>query len=391
MDSGLKPWLQVVSSFCVFFNTWGLVNSFGVFQTFYQSDFLVAQSPSNISWVGSLQTFLILVGAGLVGPLFDRGYLRILIQLGTFLVVFGMMMLSLCTQYWQVFLSQGLTVGLGLGCLFLPSVAVLAHYFSKRKSAALGIASAGGSLGGIIYPIVFEQLESRVGFPWTIRIMSFMILAIIVTPLLFLDVQLPPSSTKRPLYDKSAFTDTPYLTFCIGQFFGLMSIYITLFYIHIYALEKTSTSPQIASYLLSILNASSIAGRLLPNFVADKVGPLNVLIPLTGGIAILTFGWIGIHDSVGLIMFCIFYGFLQGPFVSLPPTIVATLAPNLQSIGVRLGMMLAISGVGSLIGGPVAGAILEREKGWMWLQVWCALLFVVSCGFSLTTWILKRG
>lgn len=87
------------------------------------------------------------MGAALVGTLFDRGYLRFLIQLGTFLVVFGMMMLSLCTQYWQVFLAQGLAVGLGLGCLFLPSVAVLAHYFSKKKSTALGIASAGGSLG----------------------------------------------------------------------------------------------------------------------------------------------------------------------------------------------------------------------------------------------------
>lgn len=56
-------------------------------------------------------------------------------------------MISLCTEYWQVFLAQGVAVGLGLGCLFLPSVAGLAHYFSKKKSTALGIASSGGSLG----------------------------------------------------------------------------------------------------------------------------------------------------------------------------------------------------------------------------------------------------
>jgi MFS family permease len=123
------------------------VNSFGVFQTFYQSDLLRSQTPSNISWIGSIQTFLILVGAALVGPLFDRGYLRTLIRVGSFLVVFGTMMVSLCTEYWQFILAQGITVGLGLGCLFLPSVAVIAHYFARKKSAALGIASAGGSLG----------------------------------------------------------------------------------------------------------------------------------------------------------------------------------------------------------------------------------------------------
>ena len=88
-----------------------------------------------------------LVGAAIVGVFFDRGYLQTLIRLGSFLVVLGMMMLSLCTQYWQVFLAQGVTVGLGLGCLFLPSVAVIAHYFSKKKSVALGMASAGGSVG----------------------------------------------------------------------------------------------------------------------------------------------------------------------------------------------------------------------------------------------------
>ncbi|EPE31184.1 MFS general substrate transporter [Glarea lozoyensis ATCC 20868] len=391
LDGGLKAWLQVLSSFCVFFNTWDLVNSFGVFQTFYQSDLLRSRTPSNISWIGSVQTFLILVGAALVGPLFDRGYLRTLIRVGSLLVVFGTVMVSLCTEYWQLFLAQGVTVGLGLGCLFLPSVAVIAHYFVKRKSAALGVASAGGSLGGILYPIVFQQLEPRVGFPWAMRIMGFMILAILIVPICFLSVQLPHSAIKRPFYDKRAFTDRPYMTFCVGQFFGLMAVYITLFYIHLYALERTDTHPTVSSYLLSIINAASIAGRLLPNFVADKIGPLNVLIPLTGGAAVLTFGWIGIHSGAGLIIFCVLYGFFQGPFVSLPPTIVATLSPDLRSIGVRLGMMLAISGFGSLIGEPVAGAILLRPNGWMWLQIWCAVLFVVSGVFSVISKHLVDG
>lgn len=221
--------------------------------------------------------------------------------------------------------------------------------------------------------------------------MAFIILALLMISVSILTVKIPPSSTRRPLYDKRALLDLPYVTFCIGQFFGIMSIYITLFYVHLYALEQTTISPHLASYLLSIMNASSIAGRLLPNFVADKLGPLNVLIPLTAGISVLTFGWIGIHNAVGLVFFCILYGFLQGPFVSLPPTIVATLSPNLQSIGVRLGMMFAISGIGSLIGGPVAGAILLRQNGWMWLQIWCALLFVVSCLFSVIAKLLKKN
>ena len=61
----------------------------------------------------------------LTGPIFDRGYVRHLIVTGTFLVVFGMMMTSLCKSYYQILLAQGICVGMGAGCLFIPSVAIM--------------------------------------------------------------------------------------------------------------------------------------------------------------------------------------------------------------------------------------------------------------------------
>lgn len=54
-------WLQVIGSFFLWFNTWGLVNTFGVYQTYYQLDLLSSSTPSEISWIGSLQVFLLMV------------------------------------------------------------------------------------------------------------------------------------------------------------------------------------------------------------------------------------------------------------------------------------------------------------------------------------------
>lgn len=31
-DGGIEAWLQVTGGFCLFFNTWGILNTFGVFQ-----------------------------------------------------------------------------------------------------------------------------------------------------------------------------------------------------------------------------------------------------------------------------------------------------------------------------------------------------------------------
>ena len=120
---------------------------YGVFQTFYELDLLKNESTSNISWIGSIQAFLIFLGGSIVAPFFDLGYLGLLLQIGTFSVVFGMMMTSLCKDYWQFVLAQGITVGSGFGCLFLPSVAIVSQYFTSKKSIAFGITSTGGSIG----------------------------------------------------------------------------------------------------------------------------------------------------------------------------------------------------------------------------------------------------
>lgn len=94
----------------------------------------------------------------LTGPIYDGGYFRHLVVTGTFLISFGIMMLSLCTEFWQVVLCQAIVVGLGTGCLFVPSVAILSTYFTTHIGAAVGFASAGSSIGTPI-PLVSQHLS----------------------------------------------------------------------------------------------------------------------------------------------------------------------------------------------------------------------------------------
>jgi MFS family permease len=58
-----------------------------------------------------------------------------------------MVLTNLSTQYWELMLSQGVLVGIGNGCLFIPSFAVLPTYFKKRRAVAVGIAQSGSALG----------------------------------------------------------------------------------------------------------------------------------------------------------------------------------------------------------------------------------------------------
>ena len=167
-NGGMQAWLQVFGAFFLAMNSWyirvilrwwkdpliiyrGIINSFGVYQTYYATGILSSESPSNISWIGSIQAFLLLLVGIATGPIYDAGHFQFLIRLGSFLTVFGLMMTSISTEYYQVMLAQGICVGLGSGCLFVPSFAIIPQYFSTRKALATGIAASGSSLGVYLY------------------------------------------------------------------------------------------------------------------------------------------------------------------------------------------------------------------------------------------------
>jgi len=126
----------------------GLVNTYGVYQTYYATSGALGETTqSQLSWIGSVQGFLILVTLVVTGPLFDRGYARSLTCVGSVLVVLGIMMTSIVSKYWQALLSQGFCIGFGQGCLFIVGVGQVTLTFKRRRWMATGIAFSGGSVG----------------------------------------------------------------------------------------------------------------------------------------------------------------------------------------------------------------------------------------------------
>lgn len=373
-NGGTRAWLVVSGSFFLFFNSWGTVNSFGEFQTYYHSSILQSESPDNISWIGSIQSFLLLFVGVVTGPLYDAGHFRLLICTGAFLVPFGFFMTSICSKYWQFVLAQGMCIGIGNGCLFVPSIAILPQYFTTKKALANGLAASGSSLGGVIYPIVFHRLVNQLGFGWTTRIMGFLSLVTCLFSVAIMKPRVFPKET-RALLDLKAFHETPYALFCAAMFFGFIGFYGPVFYLQTSAIED-GTSTNLAFYLLPMLNAASIWGRILPNFLADKLGPLNILMPASLGTATLALAWIGIHSTPGYIALAVLYGFFSGGFVSLPPVALVWLTPNLRTVGTRMGMCFAICSLGLLVGSPSSGAILKNTENFLGLQLFsgCTLM-----------------
>ncbi|KAJ8131843.1 hypothetical protein O1611_g1783 [Lasiodiplodia mahajangana] len=151
----LHRYLKIAGSFFIHFITLGLSTSFGSYQAYYEEDYLASSSPSAISWIGTTQVFLLSFLGLFSGAVYDRGYFREVLASGLALVVLGMGLLGSAREFWQVFLAQGLCVGLGSGLIYVPAISAVSNHFVTHRTLALGVAASGAAAGGVIWPIAF--------------------------------------------------------------------------------------------------------------------------------------------------------------------------------------------------------------------------------------------
>lgn len=236
-DGGLRAWLVCMGSWGSSVCTFGYISSFGVYQSYYQHNQLADETPSNIAWIGSLQLFFILSFGLFTGRLYDAGYHSHILVTGSILLVISIFTTAECTKLWHFILAQGIVGGLGSGLVFQPSVAVISHWFSKRRALAYGIIATGSSTGGVVFPIVLSRLLPKVGFQWAVRIVGFMVLIGVTFACLATKSRLPPRQGGK-LLELHHLRDPAYGLLSAAAFVTFIGLYTFIFYISTYALAE---------------------------------------------------------------------------------------------------------------------------------------------------------
>ncbi|OBZ67723.1 Riboflavin transporter MCH5 [Grifola frondosa] len=361
-DGGVQAWLTVFGAFMALFCTFGQLNSFGTFQSWYAEHQLRHLPPSTIAWIGSLQLWVFFFSGGFVGRFFDAYGPRVIMLPGTVVLTFSIMMTSISTQYYQYILSQGILFGLGVGMIFYPPLAAISTHFSRYRATALGIGIAGSGVGGVVYPIMFQQLFARVGFAWAVRISGFVSLSLCI--LAIATVTKRPSITQQcaSWINVEMFKDTCFVLITIASILISLGLFIPFFYIVDYAIDH-GIAPSTAFYVLAVMNAGGILGRLAPAFLSDAIGRFNTIVPCAflAGLSVLVF-WIFTKSLVSIMLFAMVYGFFSGAFNALIIPCIAQIS-EMREIGTRIGVLYSIISFPSLCGGPAAGALLKLGNG----------------------------
>ncbi|KAJ7114559.1 major facilitator superfamily domain-containing protein [Mycena crocata] len=368
-DGPWRAWSTVAGTFIVQFYVVGVITAFGVFQDFYTREWLNNCSASTISWIGGVTYFFELGCAPLGGKLYDAGYGRSSVWFGSFLSMLSFFLLSLVKphQYYQVLLSQGVGMGIGLMLVFGPSMAMVSEHFNTRRGLAMGIVASASPLGAIVFTIVLNHLfHSSIGFTWGIRAMGFMSLgcfvignALICTPRQTKQTTTPTSSTApaAPIWD------LPYILILISGFLWALGANTPNFYMQLYAGTK-NLDQNLVFDSFAILSVGSIFGRIIPGWMADRWG-------------LMCFAMLGCGSPAGLVVFALIYGYLFGTVISIYLPMIRDLTPDGTNMGRRMGYALSPIGLGSTVGPPMIGAILSEDFVWVRAIV-CSAVIVLS-------------
>ncbi|SMY29179.1 unnamed protein product [Zymoseptoria tritici ST99CH_1A5] len=412
-----RAYTCLFGGFLLMFNSWGLVNTYGTYSSFYMQHLLPGRDILLLNLVGSTQSFVVLILSAVVGRFLDAGYSRTLMIVGTIFVSIGSFVLSAVNgnaeyndgNYPLIWLTQGFLTGLGMACFFVSSSQVVATWFKAKKGFAIGVVASGASIAGLLYPMMTKFLIQKQGFNMATRYVAVVVLLTSALAVIIARPN-PAHQTRKPdtwfkvsiFWDTHAFHNHAYSFLVAAIAFLFFGFYAVFFNLEEWAVEEgfgyrkainTGVNAGIEAkaprnsietfWLLSIMNATSTIGRLGSAYLCDHFGALNVHATVTAVASILVLAlWSLASTLPSAIAFVVIFGAFSGAVIGLPPASVAYIlgpTPEAQAkLGQWTGMMYSCAAIFALTGPVIAGHLITEYSTFLTVQLWSGACMMMS-------------
>lgn len=368
-------WRMVGVAFAVDFVAVGFFfYSFSVFYPAMDADFEGASF-----WVAvgiSVST----LGSGVLGPFIgrwlDRFPLQRIMLLGALITSAGFVALSQTREIWQYYLVLGTFFAFGLGMMGgMASAKLVANWFAVNRGAALGIATVGVSLSGLVMPMVATWLIEQIGWRGGFLVYALGV-AIIVIPLVsFLVVTRPEDVGQRPDGDgpEAAAVENPADVWwtrgeilrspnfwIISLPFAMTFAVLSAVLIHLVAYAgDLGIDGYHATHAVSLAAGAGAVGKVFFGRLADRVDPRMAIwtsfaVQVAGLLLLLAADAYASLVGGGAI-----YGFGMGGVVPLQGAVTGRAFGRL-SFGQVMGLMRPVQVPLNMIGVPLAAGIHDR-------------------------------
>jgi MFS family permease len=256
----------------------------------------------------------------------------------------------------------------------LPNQVLLTRWFDKSRGKAMGIAYIGIGVGGAVVPWISHFLVQHFGWQAALRLLGLIILAISL-PLAFF-VKEPSALKRQAIQEKSAaslsgvFKSVPFYLLTLGSMCSIAAVSGTQQNLKLFLTFDVHYGQEQAARILSLVLASSVVGRLLMGWLADKFAKKHVMVLIylivAGAIPFLFVS----GSPPMMYAFAVLFGIGLGGDYMIVPLITAEIF-DVALLGRLLGVILTAGGVADAVAPWIVGYIRDvtgsYEKGFLFL------------------------
>ena len=341
-------------------------------------------SRETFAFAMAVQNLLWGLGVPVGGAIADRYGPRLVIALGTILYALGIAGMAMSDSGLALLLSGGLLVGLGVALTsFSLALAAIARAVGpERRSFALGIGTAAGSLGQVIFSPLSQALISNHGWYDSLVLVSF--IPLVMIPLAF---ALPGTGKAlgEPHSDQSlgqalgeAMSHRGYVLLTVGFF--VCGFHVAFITVHFPAyVTDLGLAPQVGAYALSIVGLVNILGSFTSGILGQRFSKKTTLSVIYFARAAAIGGLLMAPVSdLTIYLFSAAMGLLWLSTIPLTSGIVAQIF-GLKFMATLFGIVFLSHQIGSFIGVWLGGVLYDRTGSYdpMW---WAAVFFGVFAG-----------
>jgi MFS family permease len=296
--------------------------TYGIYLSHYLADDLYPEATSwDYAFVGGFNFAIAMLIAPVVTILTRKLGIHIIMFTGMLLQCAGFISASFATRIWQLHISQGVLIGCGIGCLYIPALPILSQWFLKRRSLANGISAAGSGVGGACFTWGTQAIIQRWGISWALRITGLIAL---VAQFIAITMIRDRNRAIRPTqlgFDRKLLRRVEVLLLLAWAFISMFGYVVLLFSLSDFALSIGLSRSQ-ATDVIGLLNIGTAVGRPIIGIASDRWSRIDTAGALTLLCGLSCFAFWLPATSYGLtVFFAILCGAILGVFwmVSVPP------------------------------------------------------------------------
>ncbi|HTV90936.1 MAG TPA: MFS transporter [Stellaceae bacterium] len=316
---------------------------------------------SALTWLGTG------LGGIVMGQVAERLGVRFTVTFGAAMIALGLA-ISASGGLAALLLGHTLFVGfLGNGALYPPLLVYVSRWFDRRRGTALALISSGQYIAGMAWPTLFERTMADYG--WRLTMAGFAAVVVIVVPIAAMFLRRPPDALSefaegRDGGGRDGHTilglrpNAVLAILCAAGFCCCIPMSIPQGHLVAFCSDIGIPAEQ-GALMLSVLQGSAFASRVLWGWTADRIGGLKTVFAASSCQAVTIAAFMATHNEAGLFTIAAAYG--AGFSGIIPAYVIAIreLFPSREASW-RVPSLLFVSMGGMAFGGWFAGALFDH-------------------------------